>query len=173
MRRVQKGDADAFDSLYDRHAATALRSSVVRDRGRAEDAVQDGFLAIWRSRGAYRPEAGSVQGWARAIIRHRAIDAARRQKAGVAMATDGANLPDASGPSSMHDHAIERERSDTLLASLADLPEAQAEVIVLAFYGECSHSEIARLLALPPGTVKGRMRLGLEKLRNDLEAGSG
>lgn len=136
MARAQAGDSDAFAQLYDRHSERALRIAlaVCHDQSRAEDAVKEGFLAIWHSRAGYRPDAGSFQIWAMRILKDSAI-------AG----------------------------SEGLIASLRRLPEAQAEVIVLAYFGELSHSKIAALLELPPGTVKGRMRLGLEKLRREME----
>lgn len=139
MTRVQSGDTDAFAKLYDRHAARALRlaQAICKGTGRAEAALQEGFSKIWHDRAQFDPEVSSFKAWAMSIVRNRAID------------------------SRVH------TRSDTaaLLASLGELPEAQAEVIALAYIGELTHSEIAAMLDLPSGTVKGRMRLGLEKLR--------
>ncbi len=134
MARAQAGDTDAFEHLYDRHSERAFRiaCAICRDQSRAEDAVREGFLAIWRNRAAYRPDVGSFQSWSLKILKDGAIG-----------------------------------EHEGLIASLRRLPQAQAEVIVLAFYGELSHSEIATHLDLPPGTVKGRMRLGLEKLRRE------
>lgn len=148
MRKVRDGDRGAFAELYDRHAGRAFRvaRAVCRDVDGAEDAVQAGFLAIWRSRASYREGSASFQAWAMKIVQKRAIDSARR--------------------------AAEGER-DAMLESLRLLPAAQAEVIVLAFYGELSHSEIAAQLELAPGTVKGRMRLGLEELRRAMAIDEG
>lgn len=174
MRRAQDDQVDAFEQLFDRHGGRALRvaASVCRDTSRAEEAVQDAFLSIWRSRDTYRPEAGSFQGWSMRIVRFRAIDITRRAAAGHRPPIlDGAevDMPDA-GQRSPEDEVIARGEADALRDSLALLPDAQAEVITLAFFGELSHSEIAALLTLPPGTVKGRMRLGLAKLRTHLAA---
>jgi RNA polymerase sigma-70 factor, ECF subfamily len=174
MERVQRADLEAFEVLFDRHWATALRvaASVCRDRGRAEDAVQEAFLELWRDRSSYRPEAGSFRSWALALVRYRAIDAVRREGTRPPLATwqeteanENANARSPEPPSRMIDH----EESASLRASIARLPDEQAEVIVLAFFGELSHREIAERLSLPPGTVKGRMRLGLDKLRAQLE----
>lgn len=175
MARAQAGDVAAFALLYDRHCALAFRvaRAICRDLGRAEDAVQEGFLAIWRSRGSYRPGTGSFQAWAMKVVKNRAIDsfrsaAVRPQTQSGASTDDPAPAAD-SNSDSPQDEVLARSERDALLASLRQLPEAQAEVIVLAFYGELSHSEIATQLDLPAGTVKGRMRLGLEKLRREIE----
>lgn len=174
MRRVQNNDVDAFEQLFDRHAALSFRvaRSVSHDANRAEDAVQEGFLAVWRSRANFRPDAGSFRTWSMRIVRHRAIDLSRREVAGHRPQTvdvgEGA-LPDRTGGSIEHE-VVARTEGDALRASLSQLPEAQAEVIALAFFGELTHTEIANQLALPAGTVKGRMRLGLERLRTQLAA---
>ena len=176
MHRVQANDQAAFAELYDRHAVQAFRvaRSVCRDTRRAEDAVQEGFLSVWRSRAQYRRGQGSVRAWTMMIIRNRAIDSYRNALARpqeVAHPADREIIDTASGSPS--DEVIARSESDTLRTALQRLPEPQAEAITLAFYGGLSHSEIAAQLKLPPGTVKGRMRLGLEKLRNLIEAEKG
>jgi len=173
MARVQADDADAFAELYDRHVARALlvaRTTGHRG-GRAEDAVQEGFLSIWRTRASYRPELGSFQAWAMTIIRHRAIDSLRHDTAGHRPQLADANdvIPDTASDS-LQDDVIARGEGDDLRASLQQLPDHQVEVITLAFFGELSHTEIAAQLSLPEGTVKGRMRLGLHKLRGQLTA---
>jgi len=175
MALAQAGDTDAFAELYDRHAERAFRiaRTICNDRGRAEDAVQEGFLAIWRGRAGYRPDGGSFQAWSMRIVQNRAIDSYRDVTAHPPTQTiEVADHQPQTDPDSVtpQDKAIARSQRDELLGSLRRLPEAQAEVIVLAFYGELSHSEIAVQLDLPPGTVKGRMRLGLEKLRREMDA---
>jgi RNA polymerase sigma-70 factor, ECF subfamily len=171
MRRVQADDIEAFAELYDRHGGRAFRVArvVCRDAGQAEDAVQDGFLAIWRGRASYRSAAGGFRPWAMSIVRNRAIDSTRKAASrprlhGGENGTDRQEAPGEVIPDAM---TAEDDR-DAMLGSLRLLPDAQAEVVVLAFYGELSHSEIADRLGLPPGTVKGRMRLGLKKLRLDM-----
>lgn len=168
MTRVQAGDTKAFGSLYDRHCgrALAVAHSVCRDRGRAEDAAQEGFLAIWRGRRGYRPQSGSFVAWAMTIIHHRAIDSVRAEAADTRPRLAPEESADTlAGPDSVEEEVIEKDRGEALRASLEGLPQAQAEVIRLAFYGGLTHTEIAAELKLPPGTVKGRMRLGLAKLR--------
>jgi RNA polymerase sigma-70 factor, ECF subfamily len=172
MLRVRADDADAFERLYDRYVAVALRvaRSVCFDAGRAEEAVQEGFLSIWRSRSSYRPGAGSVKAWALTIVRNRAIDAVRRDAndRGAQAGELESETADTRGPSVV-DAAVASGEGDALRGFMARLPAAQAEVIALAFFGGLTHCEIAERLSLPEGTVKGRMRLGMHKLRADLE----
>jgi RNA polymerase sigma-70 factor, ECF subfamily len=170
MARVQADDTDAFGILFDRHHGVALgvARAVCRDQGRSEDAVQEGFLTMWRSRASFRSARGSFKGWAMTIVRHRAIDAVRAAGARPEATTERHAPIEA--PGSVEQDAMAGADAEGLRAALGELPAAQAEVIVLAFYGQLSHSEIADQLDLPPGTVKGRMRLGLEKLRLTADA---
>jgi RNA polymerase sigma-70 factor, ECF subfamily len=174
MARTQADDTEAFARLYDRHATRAFRvaRAICSDTSRAEDVVQEGFLAIWRNRASFRPQTGNFQAWSMKIVRNRAIDSYRRAASRPPMQKgdwDRGEPPDIGSSSvSPQDEVMARSESEALLASLRRLPEAQAEVIVLAFYGELTHSEIAAQLGLPAGTVKGRMRLGLEKLRAEM-----
>lgn len=172
MVRVQADDPAAFGVLYDRHypRAMAVVRSVCRDIGRAEDAVQEGFLTVWRSRSSYRPARGSFRAWAMTMMRHRAIDSVRSEAASMRPPLAAVERLDAiAAPGSVQQDAMDKSQGDALRASLTGLPDAQAEVIALAFYGGLSHSEIATQLGLPTGTVKGRMRLGLDKLREATE----
>lgn len=178
MGRAQRGDTDAFATLYDRYGERAFRiaRAICRDRGRAEDAVQEGFLAIWRSRDSFQTVGGTFKAWAMRIVRNRAIDSTRRAAVRPPIQVNDAEpaRPQADiGGVSPADAVIARSERDVLLASIAELPDAQAEVIVLAFYGELTHAEIAAQLEVPSGTVKGRMRLGLEKLRFEMDGMDG
>jgi RNA polymerase sigma-70 factor (ECF subfamily) len=171
MARVQDGDHIAFARLYDRHAATAfgVARSICQHGPAAEDAVQEGFLSIWRGRAGYRLENGSTfRGWALQIVRNRAIDSRRRDK--IRPQASGASVESRieSATGSALDEAIGRDREAELNALLERLPPTQAEVITLAYFGGLSHTEISAKLDLPGGTVKGRIRLGLEKMRRDL-----
>lgn len=169
MTRAQADDTNAFAALYDRHSERAFRiaRAICRDSGRAEDVVQEGFLAIWRRRADYRAGVGSFQAWSMQIIKNRAIDSFRNAATRPPVQSGDPQHADAD-PATPQEEAIAHSERDELLASLHRLPEAQVEVIVLAFYGELSHAEIAAQLDLPAGTVKGRMRLGLEKLRREM-----
>lgn len=172
MVMVQADDSGAFSTLYVRYVSRALRvaQSVTHNTARAEDVVQEGFLSMWRSRGTYRPSAGAFPAWAMRIVRNHAIDAVRYDAAARRPKPGGdENSPEVSTePDSPYESAAAHSDAESLRASLRRLPAAQSEVITLAFFGELSHSEIATELELPPGTVKGRMRLGLEKLRRQM-----
>lgn len=170
MGRVQADDIRAFEQLYDRHAMRALRvaRSVCRDSGRAEDAVQEGFLSVWRGRMTYR-SSYSFRSWAMQIVRNRAIDASRGESCRPPVAEQRDDEVDPAC-ASVAEQVLARSEAEALRATLQHLPGAQAEVITLAYFGQMTHSEIARRLALPAGTVKSRMRLGLHKLRDEMQA---
>jgi RNA polymerase sigma-70 factor, ECF subfamily len=142
--------------------------SVCRDESRAEEAVQEAFVSIWRSRATYRPQRGAVAAWVLTVARHRAIDIARRHDRYAAQRATAHGLATRSAPDEVAAQAVDRADAGRLQALLARLPDTQQEVIALAFYGQLTHTEIAKQLGLPPGTVKGRMRLGLHKLREGL-----
>jgi RNA polymerase sigma factor (sigma-70 family) len=172
MGRVQAGDTAAFAELYSRYAVRALRvaSAVCHDIALAEEAVQEGFLAIWRSRARYRPECGSFRAWAMRMVQNRAIDAMRDRSARARReqldALSTARLSATSA--SPQEEAIAHWERQALRASLDRIPPTQAEVIALAYFGGLTQAEIAAQLGLPEGTVKGRMRLGLQKMRRQM-----
>ena len=171
MMLVRRGDAAAFEAVYDRHAARAfsLAYRMMGARGPAEDVVQDGFLAVWRSGEKYKPERGSVRSWLMGIIHHRAVDLLRkhvmhqRRRAGDETAAE--NLP---ADELTEVEAVRRGEAREVRAALDGLPAEQVRVIELAYFGGFTHTEIADMLEMPLGTVKGRMRLGLEKMRHEL-----
>ena len=168
MESVRADDPDAFSALYDRFGSRAYRVafSIARDRTRAEDIVQEAFLSIWRSRARYQPQRGAVVTWIMSTVRNRAIDAVRLngrhddRRAGGEHTREGMQAA-----REVEDTAIERDQAARLRRVLARLPKEQRDVICLAYFGELSASEIADELSIPVGTVKGRMRLGLNKLR--------
>ena len=171
MQLVQRGDPHAFELLYDRHggAAYSLAYRIVGKQAAAEDVVQEALLSIWRSRLRYDQTRGSVRTWILGIVHNRAIDGIRR--------------------SSLHDRRREsldvveerfeaRERTDVEVArrdearsvrgALETLPAEQRRALELAYFGGFTQTQIADLTGEPVGTVKGRMRLGLEKMRRQL-----
>ena len=170
LHRMNAGSTAAFGELYDRHRRQAL--SVARacsaNAANAEEAVQDAFESIWRSRATYRDERGPVLAWAMAIVRYRAM-AIDKQRARHVHRTLTDAHEGSTAPGQVADDAEASADSEHLLALLQRIPAAQREVITLAFFGQLSHSEIAEHLDLPAGTVKGRMRLGLNRLRSDIE----
>jgi RNA polymerase sigma-70 factor (ECF subfamily) len=177
MTLVERRDPDAFAILYDRHggAAYSLAHRIVGDPSVAEDVTQEAFLSVWRSGARFDAARGSVRNWTLGIVRNRSIDALRRL-AGSApkldLDDDGVLESQASGELT-EGEAIRRETARTVRGALRDLPAEQSEVIGLAYFGGFSHSEIAEMLGMPLGTVKGRMRLGLEKIRVSLAEGLG
>jgi RNA polymerase sigma-70 factor (ECF subfamily) len=167
---VQAKDPAAFEVFYDRHggAAYSLAHRIVGERGAAEDVAQEAFLSLWRSRAVYDRARGSVRAWVLGIVRNRAIDALRRDaRPGVPQLDhdDDAVLEGRPAEERTDAEAVRRETAREVRGALVELPNDQSKVIELAYFGGFSHSEIAGMLGMPLGTVKGRMRLGLEKMR--------
>jgi RNA polymerase sigma-70 factor (ECF subfamily) len=169
MPLMARKDAAAFEVYYDRHggAAYSLAHRIVGDPQAAEDVTQEAFLSIWRSRARYDPTRGSVRAWTLGIVRNRAIDALRRDggRAPKLDLDDEAALERKEAPERTEAEALRRETARQVRGALGALPTEQSQVIELAYFGGFTHSEIARMLEMPLGTVKGRMRLGLEKIR--------
>lgn len=168
-------DATAFEVFYDRHggAAFSLAYRIVGDRQSAEDVTQEALLSIWRSGARFDRARGSVRGWTLGIVRNRAIDHLRRD-AGRApkLAFDAQEMLESRPSEDLTDvEALRRETAREVGVALDDLPDDQSRVIQLAFFGGFSHSEIAKMLNEPLGTIKGRMRLGMEKIRASLAEG--
>ncbi len=170
MASVKVGSVDALGVLYDRYCDRAYRiaRSVCRDDGRAQEAVQETFISIWTTRGTYQ-QRGNVAAWVLTIARHRAIDIARRNTPHAAHRASDERLHTLPAPANVVEHVVKQSEARDLQSLLADLPDAQREVITLAFYAQLTHTEIAEHLHLPAGTVKGRMRLGLQRLRGDID----
>lgn len=172
MAIVDRKDPDAFAVLYDRHggAAFSLAYRIVGDRTLAEDTSQEAFLSIWRSTARFDRARGSVRSWVLGVVRNRAIDALRRGggRAPKLDQDDDATLEVREAPERTEAEAIRRETAGELRSALDALPDEQSKVIELAYFGGFSHSEIAEIISMPLGTVKGRMRLGLEKIRAEI-----
>ena len=168
MQLVQNGEVDAFEVIFDRHASAAfsLAYRMCGRRAAAEDIVQDAFLSLWRSGGGYDPRRGSVRSWVLSVVHNRAIDAFRRSGARDRrdVADDGIaeRLP---APDATDAEVERRDDARQVRTALDELPPEQRRVIELAYFGGFTHTQIAEMLDLPPGTVKGRMRLGLTKMR--------
>jgi RNA polymerase sigma-70 factor (ECF subfamily) len=175
MPWIAKKDPEAFEVFYDRHggAAYSLAYRILGDRTGAEDCIQEAFISIWRSGARFDRTRGSVRSWTLSIVRNRAIDALR-SKAGKApkLTFDDDAILEAR-PAEEHTEAevLAQETADEIRGALLQLPGEQSKVIELAYFGGFSQSEIAGMLNVPLGTVKGRMRLGLEKIRGELAEG--
>lgn len=177
MPLVARKDPSAFEVFYDRHGAAAysLAHRIVGNPAMAEDVTQEAFLSIWRSEAGFDRTRGSVRAWALGIVRNRAIDALRRESSRAPRLDfdDDAALERRPAAERTEEEALRRETARSLRGALDELPNEQSKVIELAYYGGFTHSEIAEMLSMPLGTVKGRMRLGLEKIRAHLAEGLG
>lgn len=169
---VEAGDAEAFATLYDRHsrAAYSLAYRMMGERQAAEDLAQDAFLKVWRGVGSYRAERGSVRTWILSIVHNRGIDqlrshASRRRTQDKIEAT----APRAQ-PSEAFAETWRNSQRDQVREAMGTLPSEQLKILELAYFSGYTHVEISELLSLPLGTVKGRMRLGLKKIREHFEA---
>jgi RNA polymerase sigma-70 factor (ECF subfamily) len=174
MRLVSDGDPRAFETIYDRHggAAFSLAYRITGDRVAAEDAVQEALISIWRSRTRYEPARGSVRTWILGIVHHRTIDTLRRNLVHDRRRATAEGIEEQHEAQELTDvEAARREEARTVRAALDTLPGEQNRVIHLAYFGGFTHSQIAEMLDMPIGTVKGRMRLGLDKLRRQLAEG--
>src|SRR3979490_1237890 len=171
MQLVRRGDAAAFEAVYDRHstAAFSLAYRMTGTRNTAEDVVQEAFLALWRSGTRYDRTRGSVRTWVLGIVHNRSIDALRRSLVHDRRRASDEGIEERFEARERTDaEAARREEAASVRAALDQLPPEQCKVIELAYFGGFTHSEIAELLDAPIGTIKGRMRLGLEKLRGSL-----
>jgi RNA polymerase sigma-70 factor (ECF subfamily) len=171
MALVAKGQARAFETIYERHggAAFSLAYRMCGSRSLAEDVAQEAFLSIWRSGGRYDRARGSVRTWVLGIVHNRAIDALRRTVVHERRRASDEGIEERFEARERTEvEAARREEATTIRGMLETLPEEQSRVIELAYFGGFTHSEIAEMLGAPIGTVKGRMRLGLEKLRGQL-----
>jgi RNA polymerase sigma-70 factor (ECF subfamily) len=172
MVRVARDDADAFDLIYERHAdaAFSLAYRISGSRAAAEEVAQDAFLALWRNGQRYEPSRGSVRNWILGIVHNRSIDALRRAVRHESRRAGDEGLAERLvSPDRTDEEVVRRQDAGTVRTLLDDLPADQCRVIELAYFAGFTHTEIADMLAIPVGTVKGRMRLGLEKLRLRME----
>lgn len=169
---VEASDSEAFATLYDRHnrAAFSLAHRMMGDRQAAEDLAQDAFLKVWRGAGSYRAERGSVRTWILSIVHNRGIDQLRSQ----ASRRRTQDKIEASAPRSQPSEAFaetwRNSQRDQVREALNTLPAEQLKILELAYFSGYTHVEISDLLSLPLGTVKGRMRLGLQKVRDFFES---
>jgi RNA polymerase sigma-70 factor, ECF subfamily len=168
---VARGDEDALAELYDRigRIAYGLALRVLRDDRLAEDAVQDGFLAAWRTAAAFRPERAKASTWVLTLVHRRAVDLVRREERRRAepLAEEAAAVAEAAERT--EEAAWLRFERERVQAALRQLPDTQREALELAYYGGFSQSELAERLGVPLGTIKSRMFAGLARLRELLD----
>lgn len=178
VARVANGDTNALAQLYDRYsqAIYSLCLRIVRDRPAAEELTQEVFVRLWRSAASFEPGKGRVSTWVLRIAHNLALNEIRRRQSRPAIAPDidweveSAWLSD---PSTEGDPAMSawlQERAETIRQAMTQLPQAQRQAIELAFFGGLSQAEIAAALGDPLGTVKSRIRTGMQRLRDLLVA---
>jgi RNA polymerase sigma-70 factor (ECF subfamily) len=168
---VGQGDAEAFTTLYDRHgrAAFSLAYRVMGERQAAEDLVQDAFLKLWRSATSFRPERGSVRTWILSIVHNRGIDQLRSQVSRRRTQDKIEASAPRSQPSEAFAEAWRNSQRDQVREAMNTLPPEQLKILELAYFSGYTHVQISGLLDVPLGTMKGRMRLGLKKMRDYFE----
>ena len=166
IQRTGNGDRSAFEKLYTRYARSVFGLALRRlgDRGRAEEAVQETFVSIWRSARTYRPERGPGAPWLYGVARNAIVDRSRARAEPAAEVPDEASRE--SGPEERAEQAWTRWRVHRALEAL---PEREREVIALAYWSDLSQSEVAERLGIPLGTVKTRTRSALMHLADVLE----
>jgi RNA polymerase sigma factor (sigma-70 family) len=166
-----RGDESALGELYDRYGRVVygLALRIVRDRALAEDAVQEAFLAVWRSSGTFLAEHGKPSTWILTLVHRRAVDLVRREERRRSEPLEDVDQP--SGEAT-DEEAWLRAQRQVVQEALRKLPPEQREAIELAYYGGFTQSELAKRLGQPLGTIKSRMFTGLSRLRDLLaEAG--
>ena len=171
MALVQRGDARAFEAIYDRHGSVAfsLAYRIAGNRNAAEDIVQEAFLSVWRSGVRYQPERGNLRSWLLSVVHNRAIDWLRRSAVHTKREVDAEGIEERKAAPELTDvEAFRREEAQTVRSAMERLPQDQLRVVELAYFGGFTHSQIAEMLGEPLGTVKGRMRLALDKMRDGL-----
>lgn len=168
LTRIAGGDLEAFGALYDEYGATVYGfcMQLLRDRGAAEDATQEIFLKLWRAADRFDPAKGALRSWLLTITHRECLDRLRSRRPAAPMDPVEWDMPDpAGGPQEDAERAVS---AATVRQALATLQADQRKALMLMYYGGYSQSEIATRLGLPLGTVKGRIRLGLQALRRML-----
>jgi RNA polymerase sigma factor (sigma-70 family) len=160
-----RSEQSALAELYDRFGRPAygLALRILRDEALAEDAVQEAFLALWRTAARFVPERGKASTWILTLVHRRAVDIVRREERRRADALDQA--PEPESREAVDEEAWLRLQRERVQDALRKLPDQQREAIELAYYGGFTQSELAERLGQPLGTIKSRMFGGLARLR--------
>lgn len=174
MRRIAARDRAAFAELYDRFSGPLFGAAmrILRDSAEAQDIVHDAFVALWEKADTFAHERGSPFSWAVTLVRNRAIDRVRQRRRRAELLAESApsdlGYADAAPTPSATDAAVAGDEARAVRAAVATLPAEQKKALELAFFGGLTQEEIARTLREPLGTVKARIRRGLNKLRDSL-----
>jgi len=175
MQLIRRGQAPAFEVIYERHASAAfsLAYRIVGTRNGAEDVSQEAFLNVWRSGARYERARGSVRTWVLGIVHHRAIDYLRRATVHDKRRASDEGMEERFEATERTDVEVaRRDEAQAVRTAMSTLRGEQCQVIELAYFGGFTHTEIAEMLDTPVGTIKGRMRLGLKKMRDQLSDGA-
>lgn len=169
IHAIQQKNLDALEVLYDRHHGTALAVAhrVLGDRNLAEDVIQEAFLAVWRQAQTFTRERGTVRSWLLSIVRHRAIDITR----GRSFSNERLSLDEIAFEPRYPDAWQQVSRNlgkERVLEAVEALPAEQREAILLAYFDGYTYKEVSERTGVALGTIKGRMRLGMQKLRSML-----
>jgi RNA polymerase sigma-70 factor (ECF subfamily) len=173
IRLIAQAQEAALTQLYDRYnrLVFSLALAIVNDRATAEEITLDVFMRVWQKAGTYRADQAKVSTWLTHIARHHAIDILRRRSVRLDQYAvqwdESTSSADSSGqgPQEAAEVSLRRER---VQAALAALPAEQKQALTLAYFGGYTHQQIADLLRQPLGTVKTRIRLAMQKLREHL-----
>ncbi len=168
MALVQDGEPRAFEVIFDRHSGPAfsLAYRMCGRRAMAEDVVQEAFMSLWRTGARYDRRRGGVRNWVLGVVHNRAIDAFRRGVVRESRNVSDEGIAERLPAAEQTDVEVgRRDEARHVRGALEELPAEQRQVVELAYFGGFTHSQIAEMLDLPAGTVKGRMRLALTKMR--------
>jgi RNA polymerase sigma-70 factor (ECF subfamily) len=173
VRRLQAGDGNAVEALYDRfrRPAFSLARRILGDDAMAEDVLQDVFLGVWRDPWAYERARGSFASWLLAVVHHKAVDAVRReesQRRRTVQAGDELVLAEPMATRDVDEEAWSRVRAEQVRSALGALTAPQREALTLAYYGGYTQREVAAITGAPLGTVKTRMLGGMRRLKVEL-----
>lgn len=170
LRRIARGDEEAFSSLYERYvsAAFGLASRICGDRNLAEDIVQEAFLSVWRKPENYRAERGSVAAYVLGAVHHKAVDAIRHEES-VRRREQAVSQPADASQEDLEEEGWVLVMRDQIRSTVEKLSDVQKEALQLAYFEGLTYSEVANKLGIPLGTAKTRLRDGMIRLRNLLE----
>jgi RNA polymerase sigma-70 factor (ECF subfamily) len=173
LRRISEGEEAAFRDLFRRYApvAIALALRVVRQRGLAEEVVQEVFLSLWLTAERFDETRGSARAWLMGMVRNRAVDAVRREQTQRRRADElaTADVVVVEDPADEVAHQLDLPREQRAIrGALDDLPDDQRRVLELMYFEGLSQSQVADQLSVPLGTVKSRTLLGMRRLRGSL-----
>ena len=168
MLAISKGDEDSLGLLYDRYGklSFSLAYRILGDDGQAEDVVQEAFIKVWRMARTFNTVRGSARTWLLSIVHHQAVDACRSRRGAPPLELSEELQGTLRAPTDVWDEVSGNLDREALLHALAQIPDDQRTTIELAYFRGYTHREIADLAKVPLGTVKGRIRIGMNKLRD-------